>query len=96
MKPRAASQLRADLIAASATGSGIGLMALMITWLVGNRLFGLLLEPPRGPTVAFAVAIALGIATTALTGKRLAATTTTNTMEPDDNALKDSSTSGVT
>jgi hypothetical protein len=72
MTPRGRHALRADLIAAWAIGTGIGLIVLMIAWIVGNRLFGLLLEPPRGPTVAFLAAIALGFATTAVAGKRLA------------------------
>ena len=50
---------------------------MMITWLVGNRLFGLLLEPPRGPTVALVAATALGFVTAALAGRRLAATVAT-------------------
>lgn len=72
MSPRSARPLRADLIAAWAIGAGIGLITLMTAWLVGNRLFGLLLEPPQGPTAAIVTAIALGFATALLAGRRLA------------------------
>jgi hypothetical protein len=63
---------RAEIVAARATGVGIGLIALMLVWLIGNRLAGLLWEPPVGPTVAFAGAIAAGVATAIEAGRRLA------------------------
>jgi prepilin signal peptidase PulO-like enzyme (type II secretory pathway) len=44
----------------------------MVTWLVGNRLAGLVWDAPVGPTVAFAVAIAAGIVTSLVAGARLA------------------------
>ena len=50
----------ADRIAARATGAGIGLIALMLTWLIGNRLAGLVWDPPVGPTVAFVGALVVG------------------------------------
>ena len=96
MKPGVGRPQRADLIAAWAIGSGVGLLALMIAWLVGNRLVGLLLEPPRGPTVAFVAAIALGVATTALAGRRLAATVAAEAVQARQSAHEDSSTSGLT
>lgn len=61
----------ADRVAAWATGTGIGLIAYMLTWLIGNRLSGLLWDPPVGPTVAFAAAIAVGVTTAVLSGRRL-------------------------
>ncbi|HEV8681419.1 MAG TPA: hypothetical protein VGS09_01400 [Actinomycetota bacterium] len=63
---------RADRVAAWATGSGIGLIALMVTWLIGNRLAAVIWDPPVGPTVAFVGAILVGAVTAVLSGRRLA------------------------
>jgi hypothetical protein len=63
---------RADRVAAWATGSGIGLMALMLTWLIGNRLTALVWDPPVGPVVAFVGAVVVGAVTAAVSGWRLA------------------------
>lgn len=52
----------ADRIAAWAAGIGVGLIAMMLTWLAGARLAGLAWEPPIGPTVAFVTAIVVGLA----------------------------------
>jgi hypothetical protein len=46
----------------------------MITWLLGNRVLGLLLDTPLGPTVAFTAAIVSGVAATIITGRRFART----------------------
>jgi hypothetical protein len=51
----------ADRIAAWATGVGIGLMVMMLTWLGGVRLAEIAWEPPIGPTVAFVAAIVAGL-----------------------------------
>lgn len=64
---------RAEVVAARAVGVGIGLIVLMLVWLVGNRLTGLIWEPPLGPTVAFAGAIAIGLTTAIIAGRRLVA-----------------------
>jgi hypothetical protein len=63
---------RSDRVAAWATGWGIGLVALMVTWLVGNRLAALVWEPPVGPTVAFVGAILVGAVTAVVSGRSLA------------------------
>ena len=63
---------RSEIVAAWATGVGIGLSVLMVTWLVGNRVAGLFWAPPVGPTVAFLGAIAGGVATAIVAGSRLA------------------------
>jgi hypothetical protein len=60
-----------ERIAAWAVGAGIGLITMMLTWLVGDRLAALVWETPTGPTVAFVTAILAGIATGAFTGRRL-------------------------
>jgi hypothetical protein len=65
------SRDRADLVAAWATGTGIGLMALMVAWLIGNRLAGLVWDPPLGPVVAFVTAIVVGAITGMISGRRL-------------------------
>ena len=64
---------RAEVVAARAIGVGVGLIALMLAWLIGNRLTALAWDPPVGPTVAFLGAILIGIATAILSGRRLAA-----------------------
>jgi hypothetical protein len=66
------SEDRSEAVAAWATGVGIGLIVLMVTWLVGNRLAGLFWDPPVGPTIAFVTAIAGGTATAIVAGSRLA------------------------
>lgn len=66
------SRERADVVAAWATGTGIGLVVLMIAWLTGNRLAGLVWDPPLGPIVAFVLAIVVGAITAAISGRRLA------------------------
>jgi hypothetical protein len=63
---------RSEIVSAWATGAGIGLIVLMVTWLVGNRVAGLFWAPPVGPTVAFLGAIAGGVATAFIAGARLA------------------------
>ena len=64
---------RAEIVAARAIGVGVGLIALMLAWLIGNRVTALAWDPPVGPTVAFLGAILIGIATAILSGRRLAA-----------------------
>ena len=62
---------RADSVSAWAIGIGVGLIALQITWLLGNRLTSLLWGPPMGPTIAFALAIVTGIVVSVVSGRRL-------------------------
>lgn len=66
------SDERSEAVAAWATGVGIGLIVLMLVWLVGNRLAGLVWDPPVGPTVAFLGAIGVGAITAVVAGARLA------------------------
>jgi hypothetical protein len=60
------SQIResvwADRVAAWITGLGVGLIAMMLTWLAASRLAALVWSPPVGPTVAFVGAIVVGLA----------------------------------
>jgi hypothetical protein len=64
-------RLAADGWAAGATGVGIGLITLMVTWVVGERLTALVLRPPAGPTVAMVSAVALGVVVAVVSGRRL-------------------------
>lgn len=63
---------RADGVAAWATGAGIGFIALMVAWLIGNRLTALVWAPPVGPAVAFGGAVLAGLVTAVVSGWRLA------------------------
>ena len=64
-----------DRIAAVATAVGVGLIVLMITWLLGNRLIGLMWSPPVGPVVSLSLAVAAGVVTSVVAGQRLVRTT---------------------
>lgn len=66
--PRATT---ADVVSARATGVGAGLVAFMVTWLIGNRVTGLVWEPPAGPVVAMIAAVAAGVLVAVLVGARL-------------------------
>ena len=68
---RASSPGRADRVSAWMVGVGIGLITLMLTWLVGNRLTALVWEAPVGPTIAFAGAILAGITVSLVMAVRL-------------------------
>ncbi len=70
------SDRRADIIAAWAVGVGVGLLTLMIAWLVGNRLLGLVLDAPEGPTTAFIGALTLGVLAANVAGQRCVRATT--------------------
>jgi hypothetical protein len=65
------SRVRADRVSAWAVGVGIGLIAMMLTWLIGNRLTALAWDAPVGPTVALITAIGAGAMTTCIAGLRL-------------------------
>lgn len=62
----------ADEVAAWAVGIGVGLIALMLTWIVGNRIATVVWDAPVGPTVAFVGAILVGIVVTVVAGMKLA------------------------
>ncbi|OFW66346.1 MAG: hypothetical protein A2Z12_09895 [Actinobacteria bacterium RBG_16_68_21] len=67
------SESAADRGAAIATGVGVGLIVLMVTWLVGNRITAVLVGPPVGPTVAICLAVVAGAITTVIMSRRLVA-----------------------
>mgnify|MGYP003473877376 CR=1 FL=1 len=62
---------RADGVAAWAAGVGVVLIALMLTWSVGNRIAMVVWDAPVGPTVAFVGAILVGIVATLVAGIQL-------------------------
>jgi hypothetical protein len=68
------SRATADHLAAWMTGLGVGLVALMLTWLVGHRLAGLIWDPPTGPIVGLGTAMFVGAVTTLVAGRRLSRT----------------------
>jgi hypothetical protein len=64
---------RSEVVAARGVGIGIGLIVLMLVWLIGSRLAGLVWDRPVGPTVAFVTAIVVGAGTAVVSARRLAA-----------------------
>ena len=62
---------RADRVAARATGVGIGVLAFMITWLVGARVAAQIWGPPSSAVVAMGIAVAVGILIAVVAGRRL-------------------------
>jgi hypothetical protein len=65
------SRRRADRVAAWATGAGVGLLTLMVTGLVGNRLAELIWDAPVAPVVALVTAVLAGVLTAVIVGTRL-------------------------
>jgi hypothetical protein len=65
------SATTSDTVAAWATGAGVGLVALMLTWLIANRLAALLWDPPVGPVLAFTLALTAGLVTAMASGRKL-------------------------
>jgi len=63
-----------DRIAAKTIGSGVGLIALMLTWLIGARIMSFVIGPPVGPSIAFGTALVVGLVVAMVQGRRLAAT----------------------
>ena len=61
----------ADSVAAWAVGIGVGLITLMLTWVVGNRIATVVWDTPVGPTVAFVGAMLVGIVVAVVAGVRL-------------------------
>lgn len=73
---RAVRDVRSDLLAARATGVGIGLIVLMVSWLVANRVFTIAWGVPVGPMVAFGLAIVVGLVTSVIAARALVARST--------------------
>ncbi|NMM25235.1 MAG: hypothetical protein HHJ11_17470 [Phycicoccus sp.] len=62
---------RADRVAAQATGVGVGLLAFMITWLIGARVTVHIWGPPSSAVVALVTAVVVGLAVSVVMGRRL-------------------------
>ena len=58
------------------TGIGVGLIVVMVTWLVANRVIGLMVAPPVGPVVSITVAVVGGAVTAVVACRRLVASVT--------------------
>jgi hypothetical protein len=76
---------RADIIAARATGVGVGLIAFMVTWLVGVRITERIWGPPSSAIVAMALAIVVGVVATVVAGRRFV-----HTVGPSEGPVVDS------
>ncbi len=62
---------KADRVAAQATGVGVGFIALMVTWLIGARLFERVWGQPSAAYVALATAVLVGVGAGAWAARRL-------------------------
>jgi hypothetical protein len=62
---------RADRVAAQATGVGVGLLAFMITWLIGARVTDQIWGPPSSAVVALVTSVVVGIAVSVVAVRRL-------------------------
>lgn len=65
------SAARADLISACATALGAGLLAFMVSWLIGARIAEMIWAAPTGPIVAMSAALTVGAIVAMLTVRRL-------------------------
>lgn len=80
---------RADHIAAWATGIGGGLLAFMITWLMGARITGRVWSQPAAAIIALLSASVIGVGIAVWAGRRLASSQRSRlgaTSRPDSGA----------
>ncbi len=73
MEQATAVDTRPDRVAAWATGTGIGVLAFMVVWLIANRLTEVVLAQPWAAVAAMASAVAAGVAVSLRQGRRLVA-----------------------
>lgn len=71
MRPHGESDSRADRVAAWATGTGVGLVVFMVSWLVWNRILDMIFSAPTGPVVAMTMAVLTGATVAIRQGRRL-------------------------
>lgn len=69
-----APDLRANRIAAQATGVGVGLVTFMVVWTFGSQITTHMWGPPWGALVAMATALLAGVVTTVAMWHRLVRT----------------------
>lgn len=67
------SDQRADRVAARATGFGAGLIAFMVAWTLGARIFERVIDGPGSAYTAMAFALVVGFVTTVWMARRLLA-----------------------
>ena len=65
------TESRADLIAARATGLGVGLIVFMLTWSIGARIAEQIFDAPAHAYVAMGMALLAGAVTAVRAGHRL-------------------------
>lgn len=61
----------ADVVAARATGLGVGLIVFMLTWSIGARITDRILDAPAHAYLAMGVALLAGAVTAVRAGNRL-------------------------
>lgn len=61
-----------DAVAAWATGLGVGLAALMLTWSIGHRIGELIWDRSTGAIAGLGIAIVVGAVVTSVVGRHLA------------------------
>jgi hypothetical protein len=69
------SRVAAEVVAAWATGVGVGLLVFMVSWLMGHRIAALIWDRPTGPIVALGTAVLVGAIMTILAGRHLSRAT---------------------
>jgi len=65
---------RANLVAARATGVGVGLLTFMVAWTFGSQITTRLWGPPWGALTAMGIALLVGIVATITTWRRFVRT----------------------
>jgi hypothetical protein len=68
------AETRAEVVAARATGLGVGLIVFMLTWSIGARITERILDAPAHAYVAMGVALLAGALTAVGAGNRLVRT----------------------
>lgn len=77
-----APDIRANRIAAQATGVGIGLLVFMVVWTFGSQITTRMWGPPSGALVAMGIALLAGIVMTITTWRRLVRTQLKEDLQP--------------
>lgn len=69
-----APDIRANRVAAQATGVGVGLLVFMVVWTFGSQVTTHMWGPPSGALVAMGIALLMGVVATITTWRRLVRT----------------------
>lgn len=65
---------RANLVAARATGVGVGLLAFMVLWTLGSQITIRMWGPPSGALIAMGIALLVGVVVTVTAWRRFVRT----------------------